>query len=115
MSAVVSNAPQRYANRDTPLIRNCWYFAGLSPLTRERYHYQWFLARDFALEDAAAAKFLQETTVEAYLEDVDALQWIEQTVALETQPFREMNFPSDRPGMEMRRIIQRLAEIERDP
>ncbi len=83
-----------------------------TPETQNTLHYWWFNSRDFALDDEQASTFLHDASVQAYTEDVDALGWISDIVTSETQDFREFSFRSDRPGLLMRQILNRLAAAE---
>ena len=51
--------------------------------------------------------------MKAYQEDVDALGWIQEVVERETEPFEELSFAPDRPGIAMRKILLRLVNEER--
>ena len=64
------------------------------------------------LDDADADRFLVQASTEAYQEDVDALTWIQETVERETEPFEELSFGPDRPGIAMRKILLKLANAE---
>jgi vanillate O-demethylase monooxygenase subunit len=83
-----------------------------TPETRGSIHYWWFNSRDCNLHDAAADEFLADASSKAYREDVDALTWIQETVESETEPFEELSFGPDRPGIAMRKILLKLANEE---
>jgi vanillate O-demethylase monooxygenase subunit len=83
-----------------------------TPETQNTIHYWWFNSRDFSLEDQEADKFLYEASMQAYLEDVDALTWIQEEVEKESEPITELSFGPDRPGLAMRKILLRLAMEE---
>ena len=83
-----------------------------TPMTRQRFHYQWFVGRDFALEDPEVTVFLNRMASTAFAEDVDALQAIDAVLDVETAPFRELSFVGDKAGVEMRRTLSRLAREE---
>ena len=75
-------------------------------------HYWWFNSRDFALDDAGASEYLTSASIKAYMEDVDALTWIQEEVEKSDGPPDELSFGPDRPGLAMRKTLLRLAEAE---
>jgi nitrite reductase/ring-hydroxylating ferredoxin subunit len=83
-----------------------------TPEQQGSIHYWWFNSRDCNLDDPAADHYLYEASMAAYQEDVDALSWIQQTVEQETEPFEELSFAPDRPGLAMRKIMLKLANQE---
>jgi vanillate O-demethylase monooxygenase subunit len=84
----------------------------ITPETNGSIHYWWFNSRDFKHGDAAADKFLYDASMQAYLEDVDALQWILEVVNKDPQPQFDLNFAPDKPGLLMRRTLYQLAAAE---
>jgi hypothetical protein len=84
----------------------------ITPMTLTKFHYQWFVARDFALGDIEVSEYLEKMTVKAYLEDVAALRWIEEVNELEPREYRELSFRADKAGLDMRRIIKSMANEE---
>lgn len=84
----------------------------VTPITERRFRYQWFVGRDFAIDDAPATAALTASINKAFSEDVEALQAIDQVIDLETRSFREYSFASDKAGLMMRRIINRMAREE---
>lgn len=95
--------PGRYRFNITHLI---------TPETQHTLHYWWFNSRDFKHEDAEADTFLQEASTQAYLEDVDALEWISQTVQQDAEPQFDLSFGPDKPGLLMRRSLYQMALAE---
>lgn len=83
-----------------------------TPETHHSIHYWWFNSRNFKLDDAAVDDFLHEASSKAYLEDVDALEWIMDVVRNDTQPQFDLNFAPDKPGLMMRQVLYRLAAAE---
>lgn len=83
-----------------------------TPETQGTIHYWWFNSRDFYLDDAEIDQYMIASSSKAYLEDVDALGWIQEVVERETEPFQEVSFGPDRPGIAMRKILLRLANDE---
>lgn len=95
--------PSRYRFNITHLI---------TPETNHTIHYWWFNSRDFKHDDRQADEFLLAASEKAYLEDVDALQWISQVVQEDAEPQFDLNFAPDKPGLLMRRSLLRLAALE---
>ena len=84
----------------------------ITPETNHSIHYWWFNSRDFKQTDPEADAFLYSASEQAYIEDVDALEWISQVVQSDPTPQFDLNFAPDKPGLFMRRIIHRLATSE---
>jgi len=99
------DAPGRYRFNITHLI---------TPETQHTLHYWWFNTRDFKLDDAEADRHLQTASEQAYLEDVDALEWISDVVRKDAEPQFDLNFAPDKPGLLMRRNLYRMAAREAD-
>lgn len=97
-----SGEPKKYRFNITHLI---------TPETQTSLHYWWFNTRDQRLDDPAADDFLRTASEQAYLEDVDALEWIAETVVKDAEPQFDLNFAPDKPGLLMRR---KLFEISQD-
>lgn len=96
-------APSRYRFNITHLI---------TPETNNTIHYWWFNTRDFKLDDLDADSFLQAASEKAYLEDVDALEWISAVVQNDTEQQFDVSFAPDKPGLLMRRNLYLLADKE---
>ena len=83
----------------------------ITPETNYSTFYWWIFARDFNPRDKALDKFYSEATRKVFTEDKEAIEWIEEQWAKEERPgFRQIHVPSDRGAVEMRRIVQRLAD-----
>jgi vanillate O-demethylase monooxygenase subunit len=83
-----------------------------TPETNDSIHYWWFCSRNFDLENKASDAHLYTASAKAYLEDVDALEWILQVVRNDTEPQFDLNFAPDKPGLMMRRVLYDLAAAE---
>jgi phenylpropionate dioxygenase-like ring-hydroxylating dioxygenase large terminal subunit len=83
-----------------------------TPEQQGTIHYWWFNSRDSKLDDDSVDAYMQQSSEKAYLEDVDALTWIQEVVEKETAPFEELSFGPDRPAIAMRKILLRLANDE---
>jgi phenylpropionate dioxygenase-like ring-hydroxylating dioxygenase large terminal subunit len=85
-----------------------------TPQSQGAIHYWWFCSRDFDLGDVAKDDFLREASAKAYLEDVDALEAILELVRNDAEPFSELHFAPDKPGLLMRRALFDRAMAEAD-
>lgn len=83
-----------------------------TPETNESIHYWWFASRNFKIDDHAIDEHLDTASAKAYLEDVDALEWIMQAVRTDTEAQFDLNFAPDKPGLMMRRVLHDLAAAE---
>lgn len=83
-----------------------------TPESNSAIHYWWFNSRDFKLNDREADRYLQTASAKAYLEDVDALEWIMNVVSGDAEPQFDLNFAPDKPGLLMRRALYERAAAE---
>lgn len=83
-----------------------------TPETNGSIHYWWFNSRDSNLDDPGADAYLREASSKAYLEDVDALEWILDVVTRDAEPQFDLNFAPDKPGLLMRRALHDMAARE---
>ncbi len=82
----------------------------LTPESQESMHYWWFSVRDFALESAATSDLITQAIRKAFLEDKEALDAISDIRRRDRRTaFAEHSFASDRPGMMVRRLLQKAA------
>jgi phenylpropionate dioxygenase-like ring-hydroxylating dioxygenase large terminal subunit len=84
----------------------------ITPETNETIHYWWFNSRNQRIDDPEADEFLLKASEQAYLEDVEALEWILQTVTGDAQQQFDLNFAPDKPGLLMRRVLFERAQAE---
>ena len=88
----------------------------LTPESQESMHYWWFSVRDFALESAATSSMISQAIRKAFLEDKEALDAISDIRRRDQRRhFAEHSFASDRPGMMVRRLLQKAATPEYGP
>ena len=86
----------------------------MTPEAQHSFHYWAFAGRNFELADQSITKWLLDSTIKAFHEDREALEWIEEMDAKEGRPdVVEASFASDRGSLAMRKIIQQLADSER--
>ncbi len=83
-----------------------------TPETNESIHYWWFNSRDFDLGNQASDAFLEQASASAYLEDVDALEWIMDVVKKDSEKQFDLNFAPDKPSLLMRRALYDRAAAE---
>jgi vanillate O-demethylase monooxygenase subunit len=70
----------------------------------------WAVARDFARDDQKVSDILAEFNRTVVMQDVDALNLLEQAIAAEPEGVQELSVNIDTGGLAARRILQRLAE-----
>ncbi|MGZ4604983.1 MAG: aromatic ring-hydroxylating dioxygenase subunit alpha [Blastococcus sp.] len=81
----------------------------ITPETENSTHDFWAVARDFALDDAEVSDFLRENNRTVVLQDVTALDVLEQVIAGEADGYQELSINIDTGGLAARRILARLA------
>ena len=86
----------------------------ITPETNNSIHYWWFCSRNMRLDDAAMDDFMSMASRQAYLEDVEALEWISEIVQRDAEPQFDLSFAPDKPGLMMRRRLRHLADLEHD-
>ncbi|MDT7788099.1 MAG: hypothetical protein QOF58_6518 [Pseudonocardiales bacterium] len=80
------------------------------PETEHSTHNFWCVARDFALGDEEVSAFLAESNRTVVLQDVAALNVLEQVIAAEPEGYQELSVNIDTGGLAARRMLQRLRE-----
>jgi vanillate O-demethylase monooxygenase subunit len=86
------------------------YVHAFTPATQTSSHYFWSNARDSGVDDIRVSEFTKERSTGVYFEDAEALEWA-QTLRLAESP-AEISVLGDKAGIQMRRILQRLALAE---
>lgn len=81
----------------------------ITPETEHSTHDFWSVARDFALDDTEVSEFLRENNRTVVLQDVTALDALEQVVAAEADGHQELSVNIDTGGLAARRILKRMA------
>lgn len=85
----------------------------LTPASQDTFHYFWCHMRNFELGDAAMSDVLRQGYTGAFSEDKEALEAITFTRQHDKRAdFKEHSFASDRPGLSVRQIIERLATAQ---
>lgn len=106
---------QASPNRDAEGLTKTYRFNVthiFTPETNNSIHYWWFNSRNFNLEDPSADEHLATASAKAYLEDVDALEWIMDVVMKDSEPQFDLSFAPDKPGLMMRQVLYRMAAKE---
>ncbi len=81
---------------------------GLTPSTADRTYDFWAVCRDFALDDTEIDTYLDAMQREIVVQDVDALNILEQRIQNDPNPF-EVVLGIDRGALTARRVIQALC------
>jgi len=87
----------------------------ITPETEHSTHDFWSVARDFALGDDEVSAFLAENNRTVVLQDVVALDVLEQVIATEPEGYQELSVNIDTGGLAARRMLQRLAAANQAP
>ena len=81
----------------------------ITPSTQNTTYDFWMVARDFALDDDGVSQFLRDSNRTVVLQDVTALDLLEQVIASEPEGTQELSINIDTGGLAARRLIARLA------
>ncbi|CAM02100.1 vanillate O-demethylase monooxygenase subunit [Saccharopolyspora erythraea NRRL 2338] len=81
----------------------------ITPETEHSTHDFWAVARDFALDDHEVSEFLAENNRTVVLQDVEALNVLEQVVQTEPPGYQELSINIDTGGLAARRMLARMA------
>jgi phenylpropionate dioxygenase-like ring-hydroxylating dioxygenase large terminal subunit len=84
----------------------------ITPETENSTHDFWCVSRDFALDDDEVSKFLKENNRTVVLQDVAALNVLEQVVSTEPKGHRELSVNIDTGALATRRMLQRMTAAE---
>jgi vanillate O-demethylase monooxygenase subunit len=82
----------------------------ITPETEHSTHDFWAVARDFALDDQGVSDFLAEQNRTVVLQDVAALDVLEQVIASEPAGYQELSINIDTGGLAARRMLAKLVE-----
>lgn len=82
----------------------------ITPETEHSTHDFWAVARDFALDDEEVSKFLAESNRTVVLQDVRALDILEQVIQTEPEGYQELSINIDTGGLAARRFLKRMIE-----
>ncbi|GAB2966722.1 aromatic ring-hydroxylating dioxygenase subunit alpha [Amycolatopsis acidiphila] len=81
----------------------------ITPETESSTHDFWAVARDFALEDQGVTDFLAENNRTVVLQDVEALDILEQVIQAEPEGYQELSVNIDTGALAARRILKKMA------
>ncbi|RKR92308.1 vanillate O-demethylase monooxygenase subunit [Micromonospora pisi] len=87
----------------------------ITPETETSTHDFWAVARDFALDDQDVSDFLEQSNRTVVLQDVAALNKLEQVIASEPDGYQELSINIDTGGLAARRILRRMAAASPPP
>ena len=87
----------------------------ITPSTETSTYDFWAVARDFALGDEAVSAFLHDGNRTVVLQDVAALNTLEQVIAAEPPGLQELSINIDTGGLAARRMLARMAAGEPAP
>lgn len=85
---------------------------GITPSTVNTTYDFWAVARDFATGDQSVSDFMHENNRTVVLQDVAALNLLEQVLASEPDGYQELSINIDTGGLAARRILARMAQAE---
>ncbi|MCH7627088.1 MAG: aromatic ring-hydroxylating dioxygenase subunit alpha [Proteobacteria bacterium] len=83
-----------------------------TPESNNAIHYWWFNSRDDRPGDPEFDRFMIEAHTQAYSEDVEALEWINDVVRTDGEEQCDLSFAPDKPGLMARRIMYNLSARE---
>ncbi|TQM04319.1 aromatic ring-hydroxylating dioxygenase subunit alpha [Pseudonocardia kunmingensis] len=81
----------------------------ITPETESSTHDFWAVARDFARDDQGVSDFLAEQNRTVVLQDVEALDVLEQVIATEPAGYQELSINIDTGGLAARRMLAALV------
>ncbi|WP_433285061.1 Rieske 2Fe-2S domain-containing protein [Pseudonocardia sp. CA-142604] len=84
----------------------------ITPETEHSTHDFWAVARDFALDDASVSDFIAEQNRTVVLQDVAALDVLEQVIATEPAGYQELSINIDTGGLAARRMLAAMLRQE---
>ncbi|WP_158849802.1 aromatic ring-hydroxylating dioxygenase subunit alpha [Saccharothrix deserti] len=87
----------------------------ITPETEHSTHDFWAVARDFALGDQEVSDFLRENNRTVVMQDVVALDILEQVIQKEPEDYQELSINIDTGGLAARRILKRMAAESDEP
>ncbi|WP_405393625.1 Rieske 2Fe-2S domain-containing protein [Microbispora hainanensis] len=81
----------------------------ITPSTENSTYDFWAVARDFALDDEKVSDFLRDSNRTVVLQDVAALNTLEEVIAAEPDRYQELSVNIDTGGLAARRLLARMA------
>ena len=81
----------------------------LTPETNSTCHYYWFIARNYELDDQDYSTKQGDMVQNGFEEDLFAIKHLQQMFERDQHDYREIGIKADKPGVVMRKIVERLA------
>ncbi|MDT3444552.1 aromatic ring-hydroxylating dioxygenase subunit alpha [Pseudofrankia sp. BMG5.37] len=81
---------------------------GITPSTESTTYDFWAVARDFAVDDQSVTDFLRENNHAVVMQDVTALNLLEQVIAAEPAGYQELSVNIDTGALAARRMLARM-------
>jgi len=82
----------------------------ITPSTEHSTYDFWAVARDFALDDEGVSQFLHDSNRMVVLQDVAALNVLEQVISAQPPGTQELSINIDTGGLAARRMLRRMAD-----
>ncbi|MFI5805903.1 Rieske 2Fe-2S domain-containing protein [Streptomyces sp. NPDC051561] len=82
----------------------------ITPAGEGKVYDFWAVSRDFATDDTAVTTFLRDFNHTVVMQDVDALNLLQRTLATEPAGYQELSINIDTGALAARRILARLVE-----
>ncbi|MFV2084582.1 Rieske 2Fe-2S domain-containing protein [Micromonospora sp. LOL_021] len=80
----------------------------ITPSTEHTTYDFWAVARDFAIDDESVSEYLYQSNHTVVMQDVTALNALEQVIAAEPERYQELSINIDTGGLAARRLIERM-------
>lgn len=84
----------------------------ITPSTQDTTYDFWAVARDFAVDDESVTQFLAASNHKVVMQDVVALNLLEQVLATEADGYQELSVNIDTGALAARRMLDRLVRSE---
>lgn len=98
------------ANGDSQLRHHVNHY--LTPEHQDTCHYFWYVARNYALDNAEFDNRFREFITTGFEEDKSATRLMQEMLTKDRHTFREMNVAGDKAGTLMRMVVKKLADAE---
>ncbi|MDG4808786.1 aromatic ring-hydroxylating dioxygenase subunit alpha [Micromonospora sp. WMMD1120] len=81
----------------------------ITPSTAHTTYNFWAVARDFAIDDESVSDYLRQSNHTVVMQDVTALNILEQVIAAEPDAYQELSINIDTGGLAARRLLARMV------
>lgn len=82
----------------------------VTPESENTCHYFWYVARNYALDDAEYSKKQGDMVQRGFKEDLVAINLLQDMLEKDQHDYKEIGIKADKPGVMMRKIIKGLAD-----